>query len=76
MDLTSRDGDRATLESRRATPPVLALGPRPAAGAGHEYHPDQLARIDPIKSAIVAAFSIFVGAVLFAVAYGLYHLIF
>lgn len=76
MTITSPDGDRATLESRRATPPVLALGPRPAAGAGHEYRPDELERIDPIRSAIVAAFWMAVGGGLFAVAYAVWFWLF
>jgi hypothetical protein len=76
QNLRNADGDRATLSGRRTTPPVLALGPRPSAGAGHEYDPDELERIDPIRSAIVAAFWMLCGAGLFAAAYLAYQLVF
>ena len=75
-DLRNADGDRATLTGRRTTPPVLALGPRPSAGAGHEYTPDELSSIDPVRSAIVAAFWMILGAGLFALAYVAYSIIF
>jgi hypothetical protein len=55
---------------------VLALGPRPAAGAGREYTPDELSSIDPVRSAIVAAFWMILGAGLFAAAYLAYQLVF
>jgi hypothetical protein len=79
MDLTSSDGDHATLASRpgnRTTHPVLALGPNPSAGAGHDYHPDELERIDPIRSCLVAAWWMFWGAVAFAAAYAAWCVLF
>jgi hypothetical protein len=75
-DLRNADGDRATLTGRRTTPPVLALGPRPSAGAGREYTPDELSSIDPVRSAIVAAFWMLCGAGVFALAYVVYSIIF
>jgi hypothetical protein len=77
MDLTSSDGDHATLASRpgnRTTHPVLALGPNPSAGAGHSYHPDELERIDPIRSGVLAIFWMLCGFAAAVGAYGLYHL--
>jgi hypothetical protein len=76
QNLRNADGDRATLSGRRTTPPVLALGPRPASGAGHEYTPDELSSIDPVRSAIVAAFWMLCGAGVFALAYLAYSIIF
>ena len=79
QDIRNADGDHATLESRpgnRTLQPVLALGPRPSAGAGRQYHPDDLERIDPIRHTVIAAFWMLCGAALFGAAYVAWHLLF